>query len=97
MFVPLWILVPAALLLLFLLVRALRGSRGDMIERQRRATGDLALHHPPRPGEPDAMSDPQIRDAIEGRRKVEAVKLVRDRYGLGLKEAKDLVERQTGL
>jgi hypothetical protein len=97
MFVPLWILVPAALLLLFLLVRPLLRSRGDMIERQRRATGDLALNHPPRPGEPDPMSDPQIRAAIEGRRKIEAVKLARERYGLGLKEAKDLIERQTGL
>lgn len=97
MFVPLWILVPAALLLLFLLVRPLLRSRGDMIERQRRATGDLALRHPPRPGEPDPMSDPQIRAAIEGGRKIEAVKLARERYGLGLKEAKALVDRQTAL
>lgn len=97
MFVPLWILVPAALLLLFLLVRPLLRSGGNMIERQRQATRDLALRHPPRPGQPDPMSDPQIRDAIDGRRKVEAVKLARERYGLGLKEAKALIDRQTAV
>lgn len=100
MFVPLWILVPAALLLLFLLLRPLFGSLGggiDMIERQRRATKDLPLRHPARPGERDPMADPQIRAAIESRRKAEAVKLARERYGLGPKEARELVERQTAV
>ncbi len=90
MFVPLWILIPAALLLLIFLVRALRGG-GDMIERQRRAT--LA----PSTEQSAALAQPDIRDAIASGRKIEAIRLVRERTGLGLKESKQLVESQTAL
>ena len=92
MFVPLWILVPAALLLLWLLARALggggRGGRGDMIERQRRSSPPA-----PRHGDPHVLGDPAIRDAIAKGRKIEAVRLAREKYGLDLKAAKELVER----
>ena len=97
MYVPLWILIPAALLLLWLIARVFGGSRGDMIERQRRSSGGVALRHGPRPGDPDAMSDPAIRAAVESGHKIEAIRLARERFGLGLKEAKELIERQAGM
>jgi hypothetical protein len=88
MFVPLWILVPAALLLLWLLSRAF-GSRGDMIERQRRETVPVSPELLAQ-----ALADPEIREAIMSGHKIEAIKLVRLRTGLDLKGAKDLVESQ---
>jgi ribosomal protein L7/L12 len=88
MFVPLWILVPAILLLLWLLSRAF-GNRGDMIERQRRAATPVSPELLAQ-----ALADPEIRAAIEGGHKIEAIKLVRARTGLDLKGAKDLVESQ---
>jgi ribosomal protein L7/L12 len=88
MFVPLWILVPAILLLLWLLSRAF-GNRGDMIERQRRAATPVSPELLAQ-----ALADPEIRAAIEGGHKIEAIRLVRERTGLDLKGAKDLVDSQ---
>ena len=88
MFVPLWILVPAVLLLLWLLARAF-GDRGDMIERQQRAATPVSPQLLAQ-----ALADPEIRAAIAGGHKIEAIKLVRERTGLDLKGAKDLVESQ---
>jgi len=90
MFVPLPILVPALLLLLWLLSRALNGRSGDMIERQRRAAAPVSPEQLAA-----ALADPEIRAAIDGGRKIEAIKLVRLRLALDLKAAKDLVESQT--
>jgi hypothetical protein len=89
MFVPLWILVPAVLFLLWLLSRAL-GNRGDMIERQRRESAPVSPELLAQ-----ALADPDIRAAILGGHKIEAIKLVRERSGLDLKAAKDLVEQQS--
>ncbi|WP_305095687.1 ribosomal protein L7/L12 [Croceibacterium aestuarii] len=88
MFVPLWILVPAALLLLVLLARALSGGSRDMIERQRAATFEPGSDHL------TVLAQPEVQEALRAKRKIEAIKLVRERTGLGLKEAKLLVERQ---
>ena len=88
MFVPLWILVPAILLLLWLLSRAF-GNRGDMIERQRRAATPVSPELLAQ-----ALADPEIRAAIADGHTIEAIKLVRERTGLDLKGAKDLVESQ---
>ena len=55
MFVPLWILVPAVLLLLWLLARAF-GDRGDMIERQQRAATPVSPQLLAQ-----ALADPEIR------------------------------------
>jgi hypothetical protein len=88
MFVPLWILVPAILLLLWLLSRSF-GNRGDMIERQRRAATPVSPELLAQ-----ALADPEIRAAIEGGHKIEAIRLVRERTGLDLKGAKDLVDSQ---
>jgi ribosomal protein L7/L12 len=90
MFVPLWILVPAVLLLLWLLSRALGAGRGDMIERQRRDTSSVAPEQRAR-----VLADPEVRATIAGGGKIAAIKLVRRRYGLDLKSAKDVVDRQS--
>ena len=39
------------------------------------------------------LAVPEIRLALAGGNKIEAIKLVRERTGLGLKEAKELIER----
>ena len=97
MFVPLWILVPAVLLLLWLLSRALNGggpSTGsgqvEMIDRQRREGPRLS----PEQLAP-IIADPEVRATIAGEGKIAAIRLVRRRYGLDLRGAKDVVERQS--
>ena len=39
-----------------------------------------------------AFDDDEVRQLIQQRQKIQAIKLVRERTGLGLKEAKDAVE-----
>lgn len=97
MFVSMPVIIAVAgviLLLLFLLVR--RGS-SDMIERQRREAARGRSHAPKpinRADEAELLAEPEIREALDGGHKIEAIKLVRERTGLGLKEAKELVERE---
>lgn len=101
MFVPVWLLALAALAFALLAWLALRprgersGAGRDMLESQRRATGRAALSTG-RPAATDGEARvlaPEIRAALGEGRKIEAIKLVRERTGLGLKEAKELVER----
>lgn len=66
------------------------GNRGDTIERQRRAAAPVSPELLAQ-----ALADPEIRAAIEGGHKIDAIKLVRLRTGLDLKGAKELVEQQT--
>lgn len=87
--------------------RTASGERvsGDMIERQRRAAGAPRPAHPPRLDRidrsavaehaVDPLTAPEIRRAIAEGRKIEAIKLARERFGLGLREAKELVERHS--
>ncbi len=88
MFVPLWLIVVVLVALVLLAGLAFRGGRsGEMIERQRRASpaptfDQLAI-----------LASAEIRGALEQGNKIAAIKLVRERTGLGLREAKDLVER----
>lgn len=89
MFVPLWVLIPAALLLIALLLRALSGGGRDMIERQRAASFEPGSDHL------TVLAQRDVQEAIARGRKVEAIRLVRERTGLGLKESKQLVERRT--
>lgn len=47
-----------------------------------------------------AAANAEVRALVQQRRKIEAIKLVRERTGIGLKEAKDCVEaleREMGL
>lgn len=89
MFVPLWILTPAALLLLVLLARVLGGGGRDMIERQRASSFEPGSDHL------TVLAQDDVQDAIARGRKIEAIRLVRERTGLGLKESKQLVERRS--
>jgi len=50
--------------------------------------------HPPLP--PGALP-PAATDALRRGNKIEAIRLVREHHGIGLKEAKDLVEQQAQL
>ena len=89
MFVPLYILIPAALLLLVLIARLFAGGRQrEMIDGQRDAGFEPGSDHL------TVLAQPDVHDAIAKGRKIEAVKLVRERTGLGLKESKQLVERR---
>ena len=87
MYVPLWLLIPAAVLLLVLLLRAFTGGSREMVAGQRDAGFEPGAAHLA------ALAQPDVQAAIAGRRKIEAIKLVRERTGLGLREAKLLVER----
>ena len=105
MFVPLWLIGVAAAMFVLLLLLALRRGSGDMIERQRRDARRIAADTPLRPvhapthhvaAQPDeaaVLARPEINAALVGGNKLEAIKLVREATGLGLKEAKELVER----
>lgn len=89
MFVPLYILIPAALLLLVLIVRAFTGGRQrEMIDGQREEGFEPGSDHL------TVLAQPDVQQAIAERRMIEAIKLVRERTGLGLKESKQLVERR---
>lgn len=90
MYVPLWILIPAALLLLVLLARAFTGGGGrrEMVDGQRASGFEPGSQHL------TVLAQPDVQKAIAERRMVEAIKLVRERTGLGLKESKQLIERQ---
>ena len=103
---PLWLIVAlVGVFVILLVLRLTRRAGGDMIERQRRETTGLMANTPPPNLDGDVAPDnqrsdiaavmgvPEIRAAIAKGRKVEAVKLVRERTGLGLKEAKDIVDR----
>ena len=89
MFVPLWLIALALLLIAVLAWLALRGRGGDMIDRQRRAA---PTERPP--ADRKALSDRGVREAIARGNKLEAIRLVRERTGLSLAEAKELVESQ---
>ena len=97
MFVPVWLLALAGLAIVALAWLALRRPGGpstglgqaEMIERQRRS----APSPTPTIDETTLLAAPEIRTAIAAGHKIEAIKLVREQSGLGLKEAKELVER----
>jgi large subunit ribosomal protein L7/L12 len=106
MFVPLWLIGLTFALFAVLAARAFRrGGGGDMIERQQRAARRIGAPTPHRSGEAShlpqslrsdeaaVLAVPEVRTALERGRKIEAIRLVREHTGLGLKEAKDLVER----
>ena len=43
-----------------------------------------------------AMADAEVRAALQRGDRIAAIRIVRQRTGLGLKDAKDLVEREPG-
>jgi ribosomal protein L7/L12 len=88
MFVPVWLLALAALVFLAVLRLAFARRGGDMIERQRQDA-------PPIPAADEAalLARPEVAAPLAAGRKIEAIREVRRLSGLGLKEAKELVER----
>jgi len=90
----LWIIGLSFVFILIAIIRR-RGGDGDMLDQQRREH----LGTQTRPAsitsidEAELRNDPQIRQLLDSRKKIAAIKLVRQRTGLGLKEAKELVER----
>ncbi len=79
--------------LLFLILGLLLGLLLARYLRGQRARRDLSA--PPRPmvrvGD-ERIDNDEIRALIRAGRKIDAIKLVRERTGLGLAEAKDTVE-----
>ena len=98
MFIPLWLLALAGFAFVVLAAMALRPrSDREMIQSQQR-DARLAAHSAPspvplQPEEAAILGVPEISAALVGGNKIEAIKLVRERTGLGLKESKELVER----
>ncbi|WAT18004.1 ribosomal protein L7/L12 [Aurantiacibacter sp. MUD11] len=89
MFVPVWIIVANFVLIAVLLLWSLSrsSSGGDMLDRQRRdAPPAVADEHA-------VMTRPEVVDALQRGRKIEAIRHVRAATGLGLKAAKQLLER----
>ena len=99
MFVPVWLLALAGVAFVVLAWLAFRRrGGGEMIEGQQRDARRIASHAPPHraalpPDHAALLAVPEIGAALARGQKIEAIKLVRERSGLGLKEAKDLVER----
>lgn len=93
MFIPVPALIAlVAIFLMLVIVLARRSSRGrddllrppaHMARPRRNAPARITLA-------PDVMQ--QVAELLAQRRKIEAIKLVREATGLGLKEAKDFVE-----
>lgn len=97
--VPWWIILPLIVVAFAIIARILRAQSSgpdDMIARQMRES-----RHPPVSAgaqgatEPNLLDQPDILLQIEQGRKIEAIKMVRERFGLGLKEAKLLVDRHS--
>ncbi len=91
MFVPLPILIGAiliAVVLVFKLARRSEHGRDTLL----RPPSSLGVPSSPRtPGlAPDVAQ--QVQSLMAANRKIDAIKLVRESTGLGLKEAKDFVE-----
>lgn len=104
MFVPMPVLAAIGIAFLVLLLLAFRRRSGDrdLIAPPRMGTVAPAPRAaPPRAwpagsapiGNLAAEVDGEVRKLIAAGRKIEAIKLVRASTGLGLAEAKDLVER----
>ncbi|MCB2066175.1 MAG: ribosomal protein L7/L12 [Erythrobacter sp.] len=98
MFVPVWLLVVGGVAIAVLVMVLLRRSGGgDMLDQQRRNTPASPIPMiQPQSDDAYLLSRPGVREAMQNPNKIEAIKLVRQATGLGLSEAKDLVERYTG-
>jgi ribosomal protein L7/L12 len=99
--VPIPVLVAIVLLIAFLLFLLRRRSNRTMLDQQRHDSGMASptasrrsrASRLTRHDMQHLLEEPDIAKAIAAGRKIEAIKLVRARTGLGLEEAKDLVER----
>ena len=93
MYVPIWALGLAVFVFVVLARLAFARRGGEMVERQRRAAPALAL---PAAEEAALLAHPEVAQPLAAGRKIEAIRELRRISGLGLKEAKELVERHGG-
>lgn len=84
-------LLVAILVLVFLSLFARGGGSGTPRSRSIERKLDLILTN--LGIEPSQGLDKQLSDLVRGGQKIEAIKLYREQTGVGLKEAKDYVER----
>ena len=85
--IPTWLFVTMCAVIVILLAIAIsRRGGGDMIDRQRRAT------RLPSADEAKVLALPEVQAALQQGHKIEAIRIVREHTGLGLKESKELVE-----
>lgn len=97
MFVPLPLLIAGALLILVLIAMLLRRRAQDPLL----GGGRRPLPPPAARGDPVVVTlppdtDREVRALIAHNRKIEAIKLVREATGLGLRDSKEFVERMGG-
>ena len=91
MFVPLWLIVLTFAALAVLAMLAFRGrGGGEMLERQRLASPASSAD------QRAVLASAEVRAALQRGDRIAAIRIVRQRTGLGLKDAKDLVEREPG-
>lgn len=95
MYLPLPILaaIGIAFLALFLLALRRRSGDRDLIAPQRSAPPPAWPAGAAPIGDAPPEIEAELRALLAAGRKIEAIKLVRESTGLGLAEAKDLVER----
>jgi large subunit ribosomal protein L7/L12 len=94
MFIPFWLIALTLTGFALLAILSLRRGGGEMVERQRRAEPAPPVRLPS--DRLAVLGSAEVRAALAAGNKIEAIKLVRESTGLGLKESKDLVEREPG-
>jgi ribosomal protein L7/L12 len=96
-----WFIFPLIVIAMFVIARLMRAqtvhSTDDMLSRQMRETSARPPAGIRDHGSLDAnlLDEPEILREIQRGHKIEAIKMVRTRFGLGLAEAKELVERHS--
>ncbi|MEU8171659.1 ribosomal protein L7/L12 [Microbispora hainanensis] len=83
---------PAELVVLAVIVIALVGVAVAAVRAGARPSGPLAWRSPGLLPPVSADLQHRVRDLYAENKKIEAIKLIREQTGLGLKEAKDLAE-----
>ena len=83
---------PAELVVLAVIVIALVGVGVAAVRAGARPAGPLAWRSPGLLPPVSAELQHRVRELYGENKKIEAIKLIREQTGLGLKEAKDLVE-----
>lgn len=83
----------AAVIGLLVTVLIVSQSLGTLKQRVARLEHGLRAQTPTGSSGLDPDVEREVRGLVDAQKKIAAIKLVRERTGLGLKDAKDLVER----
>lgn len=96
MYIPMPILIGIGIAAAFLFLLALRGGKaGRRRDELMGVTSDRFLRNAPSAMALAAVTpeiEAEARALVKAKRKIEAIKLVREATGMGLKDAKDYVE-----